>query len=165
MPLGTAAPKAKAAAVKPKEDDVPSEHPSEEKAPSAILPQGSTFTAAADDKRGFSQKYVADKIHIGGWPQIQTFRFWLLTFKENVAAASRDPDQAFIWIAEVQEKSFEDLADSGDFPQLDALLATEWDKIITGEFKNRVRNEKMKASDDKRRLKGRQVTKMVYEKF
>ena len=29
----------------------------------------------------------------------------------------------------------EELCDSGEFPELDALLGMEWDKIISGEFR------------------------------
>ena len=37
-----------------------------------------------------------------------------------------------------QAQSFEELSDSGDFPELDALLASELDKIMTGEFRKNV---------------------------
>ena len=43
-------------------------------------------------------KRTAEKIHIGGWPNIKGFIPWKLAFLKAVAAASITPDEAFIWI-------------------------------------------------------------------
>ena len=113
-----------------------------------------------------SQKQVSEKISIGGWPTIKTFRFWKLSFKKAVASASRFPEEAFTWISEVDKaKSFEDLEDSGKFSQLDSLLATEWEKILTGNMKSKLRTKEIEASRQGKMVKGRQITFMVYHKF
>ena len=74
-----------------------------------------------------------------------------------MAAASKFSERAFAWITEVEnlietwrssdqklfdiltkdesKHPFEILADSGDFGELDAMLAKELDKIMSGEFK------------------------------
>ena len=70
-----------------------------------------------------SGKQTSERIHLGGWPTIKGFRTWKLAFKEAVAAASNRPDAAYQWITAVEKAtSFDELADSGEFPQLDALL-------------------------------------------
>ena len=91
---------------------------------------------------------------------------WKLAFLKAVAAASVSPDQAFIWICAVAKaKSIQELSDSGDFSALDALLSTEWDKILTGEFKNSVRVIELQLLKDNIMLKGRQVTWLVFDHF
>ena len=84
-------------------------------------------------------KKVSDKINIGGWPSIKGFRQFRLAFKKAVAAASVRPDAAFVWVCQIEKvHSMEELCDSGEFPELDALLGMEWDKIISGEFRKDV---------------------------
>ena len=62
-----------------------------------------------------------------------------MTFKKAVAAASRWPQEAFVWISQVESaKSIEDLADSGHFAELDAKLGKALDGIMSGEFKKTV---------------------------
>ena len=103
---------------------------------------------------------------MGGWPTIKTFRLWKLAFRRAVAAASVRPDDAFIWICAVEEaSSFEELADSGEFAELDALLANEWDKILPGDFKRQVQAKEYELAKQKKMIKGRQTTWLVYHKF
>ena len=87
-----------------------------------------------------NQKATKEKINLGGWPQPKLFRQWRLSFKKAVVAASHlRVDEVFAWITAVEPApSYESLADSGPFPELDALLASEWDKILSGEFRNKV---------------------------
>ena len=114
---------------------------------------------------GFGKK-VNDRIHIGGWPSMKGFRDWKLSFWKAVAAASSRPDAAFVWIcAIVAAKSIEELCNSEDFPELDALLATEWDKILTGEFKKTIRVLEYKLLQEKKTIKGRQITWLVFDHF
>ena len=40
----------------------------------------------------------------------------------------------------------EELCDSGEFPELDALLGMEWDKIISGEFRKNVQIKEYELS-------------------
>ena len=94
------------------------------------------------------------------------FRNWQLSFWKAVAAASSRPDAAFIWICDVSTaKSIDDLANSGEFPELDALLSTEWDKIITGEFKKSIQVLEFQLVKEKKMLKGRQITWRVFDHF
>ena len=79
------------------------------------------------------------KIDIKPWPSITGFRTWKLILKKLVAAASKYAEQAFAWITEVENaKTFEELADSGQFPQLDAKLSAQIDNISSGEFRKQV---------------------------
>ena len=111
-------------------------------------------------------KKTSDKLDIGGWPSIKTFRAWKLRFWKAVAAASVRPDAAFEWINKVRKCcAVEDLADSEGFPELDALLATEWDKIIQGEFRKRVQVLEYQLLDQNKMIKGRQITWMVFDNF
>ena len=80
-----------------------------------------------------------NRIDLKPWPSIAGFRTWKLAFKKQVAAASKYAEQAFAWITEVEHaKTFEDLQDSGSFPQLDAKLSAEMDNILSGEFRKQV---------------------------
>ena len=83
-------------------------------------------------------KLVDEKIEILPWPSTTGFRSWNLSFKKQVAA-SRFSQEAFAWITDVEKAdSFEALEDSGSFPQLDAKLSAELDKILSGEFRKQV---------------------------
>ena len=94
------------------------------------------------------------------------FRDWKLSFWKAVAAASSRPDAAFIWICAVTNaKSIYDLSSSGEFPELDALLSTEWDKLLTGEFKKSVQVIEYKLLKEQKMLKGRQTTWLVFDHF
>ena len=81
----------------------------------------------------YKGKQVDDKTDIGGWPSVRAFGLWKLSFKKAVAAASRRSKVAFTWITEVELA--EDLADSGDFEELEAKLSKYHSKILAGEFK------------------------------
>ena len=62
---------------------------------------------------------------------MKSFQDWKLAFRKAVAAASVRSEEAFVWISQVQKESnWEALADSKGFPELDTLLATEWDRIM-----------------------------------
>ena len=105
-----------------------------------------------------------EKIDINPWPSITGFRNWKLSFKKKVAAASRYSQEAFAWITEIEKAvSFEDLEDSGMFPQLDAKLAAELDKISSGEFRKQVQVKETALSHEGKMIKGRQVAWMIYK--
>ena len=115
---------------------------------------------------GTQGKQVDEKIDIGGWPAITGFRQWRMRFKKSVASASRRPKLAFAWITEVENAiTMEELADSGDFEELDAKLSRELDKIIQGDFKKRVQVKETEYSKKGEMLTGRQITWMLYENF
>ena len=98
---------------------------------------------------------------------MKAFRLWKLAFKKAVtAAANSRNDEVYVWIAAVEKaKSFEELGDSGLFPELDALLASEWDKVISGEFKRKVQKLELELQQKDNMIKGRQITWMVYQHF
>ena len=106
------------------------------------------------------------KVDIKGWPTINAFRVWKLSFKKAVAATSRRSKLAFKWITDVElAKSLEYLADSGDFEELDAKLSKALDDILQGEFKQKVQVKETESSKDGLMLAGRQITWMLYEYF
>ena len=97
---------------------------------------------------------------------MKTFRNWKLAFRKAVAAASVRPEEAFLWTSQVEkEKSWEALGDSKGFPELDTLLATEWDRIMQGEFLKQTRIEETNLSKEGKMIKGRQITWLVYDKL
>jgi len=59
----------------------------------------------------------------------------------------------------------EELSNSEDFPELDALLATEWDKIITGDFKKTIQVLEYNLMKEKKMIKGRQISCLVFDHF
>ena len=97
----------------------------------------------------------------------ENIQHWRLSFKKAVANASnRNPDEAFKWIAAVETAAtMEELSDSGAYPELDILLALEWERIVHGEFKSRVRSIELALEREGKKIKGRQVTWVVYKTF
>ena len=68
---------------------------------------------------------------------------WKLAFKKQVAATPRYSEQAFAWITEVEKANcFQELQDSGAFPQLAAKLAAELDKTKFANFASKFRLKK-----------------------
>jgi hypothetical protein len=114
-----------------------------------------------------NQKATKEKMILGGWPQPKNFRKWKLSFKKAVVAATNQrPDDVFAWITAVEgANSYDELGDSGPFPELDALLAAEWDKILSGEFQKKVNLIEYKLESQGKMIKGRQITWMVYHHF
>ena len=112
-------------------------------------------------------KATKEKLIIGGWPTMRGFNPWRLSFKKAVANASnRNPDDAFKWITAVETaNTMEELSDSGAFPELDILLALEWERIVHGEFKSRVRSIEFELERVGKLIKGRQTTWLVYHHF
>ena len=86
--------------------------------------------------------------------------------QKQVAAASKYSEQAFAWITEVETaKSFEELADSGAFPQLGAKLSSEFDSILSGEFRKQLQVNETELSLKGKMIKGRQIAWMMYKHF
>ena len=99
-----------------------------------LLPQ--LFPPIATAPTFTSGKKVADRINIGGWPTIKLFRQFKLVFKKAVAAASARPDDAFVWVSQIEKAlTMEEFCDSGEFPELNALLGMEWEKPSLASFK------------------------------
>ena len=107
-----------------------------------------------------------EKIDIKQWPSITGFRNLKLSFKKQVAAASRFSQEAVAWITAVEKAdSFEALEESGAFPQLDAKLSADMDSILCGEFRKQVQVEETALSLKGKMIKGRQVAWMTYKHF
>jgi hypothetical protein len=126
---------------------------------------GNLSTIAPGDTS--NQKATKEKINLGGWPQPKNFRKWKLSFKKAVVAATNQrPEEVFAWITAVESaSSYEELGDTGPFPELDALLAADWDKILSGEFQKKVHLIEYKLESQGKMIKGRQITWMVYNHF
>jgi hypothetical protein len=136
--------------------------------PTGIREEG-IFTPAishpdpAEFRRG---KQVDEKIDIKPWPSISGFRAWKLAFKKAVAAASRHSKDAFAWITQADNaKTFEELENNGDLEELDAKLAVELDKILSGEFRKSVQIKEAEYSREGKMVNGRQITWNDLPKF
>ena len=81
---------------------------------------------------------------------------------------SRYHDQAEIgWVLEVQEKSIEELANTGEarFAFIDNQLAIELEKVIPRQLQVEVNHRLKECAKQKRTLMGRQVLRMSVEYF
>ena len=64
----------------------------------------------------------AESIKVAAFPEPAAFRNWKSALRQEVAAASGRPDEAFKWFQATDRLSFERLADPGTFPTLDTKL-------------------------------------------
>jgi hypothetical protein len=65
----------------------------------------------------------AESIKVAAFPEPPAFRNWKSALRQEVAAASGRPDDAFKWFQATEKRSFERLADTGKFPTLDTNQA------------------------------------------
>ena len=84
---------------------------------------------------------------------------------ENIAQASWDPDAAFRWAREVENKSHEELHNSSVFTTLDSKLASALSAQITGELQRKLQLFKEQAAVRDMRIKGRQILYLVLEHY
>ena len=121
------------------------------------IPSGKGRLARGEGLSFPNGKLVDEKIEINQWPSITGFRNWKLSFKQKVAAASRYSQEAFAWIAEVENAaSFEDLEDSGPEAwqeQLDAKLSAELGNILSGEFRKHIQVKETALSHEGKMIK------------
>ncbi len=84
----------------------------------------------------------ASIIEIPAMPTPTGFRQWRTGVREAVAAAAMDPQQAFTWIKEVEDRqvTFDMLADSKIFVALDT-------KLDAGPTKMKEKNNQVKLRD------------------
>ena len=79
---------------------------------------------------------------------------------------SRRSKEAYAWLTKVEKAtSFEELADSGEFEELDAKLSTALDSLIQGELKRKVQVKETQLSQQGMPITGRQITWMLYDYF
>ena len=118
------------------------------------------FTPAARMKE-------ADKVELDSIPTVPKFRSWKAHLRKAIAGASGRPNDAFIWICEIDEAAtMEELGNSGDFETLDAKLADAFGRILHGELGRQIQiMEDKVAKTTKQMLKGRQIAWIVFERF
>ena len=104
------------------------------------------------------KKYTeADECPFRRLPETPYFREWKQDAIDKVCKASGRPDEAFTWIREVEQsrKTFDQLADSGDFVTLDAKIASGLtDLLRNDDLKRRAQKAKEEAQTEGRRVRG-----------
>ena len=100
-------------------------------------------------------------------PSDQGFRAWKLALRGEVASVSGDPERGFAWILQVEARgvTLATLAESGEFPTLDAKLAAALSKATTGEFARRINIVKEERAVKGLLLKGRQILFLIYQHY
>ena len=133
-------------------------------------------------RRRFSKDHGADQQrlqisdhHFDKSPNPATFARWKIRFKIEVCICSQFLTEAMLWIKEVEmAESKDDLKSSRsvkgirmpDFEVLDAKIASALNPIIqNNRFKKKVSLEDMKAQEEDRFLRGRQIAFLIYEHF
>ena len=134
------------------------------------------------DEVRFSKDYGADQqglqiseLHFDKFPTSATYACWKKRFKTEVCTCSEFSTEAVLWINEVEMvESVDDLKSSRsirrthgpDFELLDARMTSALNKIIQNtRFKKKVSLEEMKAHEEDRFLRGRQIAYLIYEYF
>ena len=70
----------------------------------------------------------AESIKVAAFPEPPAFRNWKSALRQEVAAASGRPDEAFGWFQAIDHMSFEALANPGAFSTLDTKLGAALQK-------------------------------------
>ena len=128
----------------------------------ARLSQANTTLDANSQSRGHN------KLTVPKWPTYSQLTGWLHRIARNAFSISRYHDQAEIgWVLEVQEKSTEELANTGEarFAFIDNQLAIELEKVIPRQLQVEVNHRLKECAKQKRTLMGRQVLRMSVEYF
>ena len=90
------------------------------------------------------------------------FRNWKSALRQEVAAASGRPDEAFGWFQAIDHMSFEALANPGAFSTLDTKLGAALQKAARGDLVRQITLTEEKEAKEGRLLKGRQILKLIY---
>ena len=115
----------------------------------------------------------AESISFEGWPSINAFRQWGMSFRRIIASSSTKPTVALAWASEIDEaKEVDQLRSSVyqgdghrvDFETLDTKVAAGLMKIMHGDFKKRVtmRDEQYQVVH-KQMLAGRQIAFLMFQ--
>ena len=109
------------------------------------------------------------------FPNPQSFLFWKIRFKNQVATRSDIPSEATLWINDVEMvDSLDELKSSRsvagknfpNFEMLDAKIASALNKIIqNSQLKKKVSLQEQKAQKEDRFLRGRQIAFMIFDYF
>ena len=107
----------------------------------------------------------AESIKIAAFPEPVQFRTWKASVRTEVTAAAGPgrSDAAFHWILTVDELSFKQLHETDEFESLDTKLAAALMKAQRGELGRQITIKEQAMAKGGKRLKGRQMLKMVYE--
>ena len=112
------------------------------------------------------KRILSQECKIEAFPTSVRFRTWKMNFKKKIASISGNPDEAFLWINEIEEAdTMDELAESGLFPLLDSKIASGLSEILNGEFQRQVQVLDEKAAIKGRMLKGRQIAWLIYQHF
>ncbi len=113
-----------------------------------------------------TRKKEAESVKLQALPRAPAFRNWKMAVRNEVAAASGDPHNAFKWIIEVDSgKSIDEFDGSGAFPSLDAKLAAAITKIVSGNLSHKIHLAMETRAKTGRMLTGRQMLLMVYDHY
>ena len=121
-------------------------------------------------------RYSILEVHLGKFPDSMEFQSWKVNLKTEVCASSQFPHISMHWITEVEmAKSIDDLmttrsitgrTDIPDHDLLDAKIASALKKLITNvHFRRRACTEELRAKNETRFLRGRQIAFMIYGHF
>ena len=105
----------------------------------------------------------ADRIHFDKVPSLPYFSQWKIAFRKKVASASPFPDAAMAWAWEVDDKTFEELEDSGPFATLDYKISVALGAILEGDLARQAKLYEERLDQDRKVLKGRQIAKMIFD--
>ena len=75
----------------------------------------------------------AESIKVAAFPKPLAFRNWKSALRQEVAAASGRPGEAFKWLQATDCLSLDPLADPGKFPTLDTKLGAGLQKAARGD--------------------------------
>ena len=148
-------------------------NPSQEGVQGPLFHSGGTYS-----RNGvmYYPRFSILEMHLGTFPDPMEFQSWKVNFKTEVCASSQFPRITMHWITKIEmAKSTDDLKTSQsitgrtDFPDydlLDAKIASVLKKLITNmHFRRRVCTEELRAQNETRFLRGRQIAFMIYEHF
>jgi hypothetical protein len=128
-------------------------------------PPGGGPDDAADPRRitVISKQKEAEKITVAPLPTAVNFLRWLRQLADDVAAASTDPDEAYWWIMDILNSTFEELGNPGvGMNNLDAKVKSGVKKIANhGQIASDI--DQLTGDLDKRGriLRGRQIVHKI----
>ena len=102
------------------------------------------------------------------FPSISTITTWLTKLSKNLVAASVIDDRKEVaWLMEVKEKTFDDLADSGEdrFAALDSLMIGSLEKTLPADLARTYNEKSEEALKNNDILMGRQLVWMILNYF
>ena len=113
----------------------------------------------------------ANSVQFSAFPSSAQLQIWKTFFMYRVAAAAKDPRNAFQWASDIdQTESADDLAEDGCMHKvkhvsLESKTATGLWSILHGEFKRKVtlRNQSYAMMEPPRMSTGRGIVKMIFE--